>query len=333
MSAEELNDTLPEQEQVQALDEQPQEPKPEQPQEAKPPKKGMSSGLKRLITGALLAGIMAVFLLVLRPIFVQAMDIIAMIFLVAGGLEMRRALKAGGHQVMLVPLIVFDVVVYPLFWFFHTEGIMLAFALASVVTLVIFTFKHTYSLHDAGFTVFTLAYPSVFVAMIMAVNLYAGNLLALFMMIVVPLASDACAYFVGSIFGKHKLCPTISPKKSVEGLFGGIAGALIAGAAFLLLFDVFHVFDKTPNVGLTHLSTHLWVSILLYALLSVLCMLSGMVGDLVASWIKRQVGIKDYGRIFPGHGGVMDRMDSVIFSMPAIYIFFVIYNAIAGALA
>ncbi|MBO4534776.1 MAG: hypothetical protein J5755_02435, partial [Clostridia bacterium] len=96
MSAEELNNTSPEQQQVQALDEQPQESKSEQPQEAKPPKKGMSSGLKRLITGALLAGIMAVFLLVLRPIFVQAMDIIAMIFLVAGGLEMRRALKAGG---------------------------------------------------------------------------------------------------------------------------------------------------------------------------------------------------------------------------------------------
>lgn len=309
----------------------PQEETPVSEQQ-QPKRKAMSSGLKRLITGAVLAAIMLVFLLVLRPIFVEAMDIIAMIFLIAGGLEMRRALKAGGHQVMLAPLIVFDVVVYPLFWFFHTEGIMLAFAIASVVTLVIFTFKHTYSLQDAGFTVFTLAYPSCFVAMIMAVNHYAGNLLALFMMLVVPLASDACAYFVGSLFGKHKLCPTISPKKSVEGLYGGIAGALIAGAVFLLLFDVFHVFDNTPNVGLTHLSTHIWASVLLYALLSVLCMLSGMVGDLVASWIKRQVGIKDYGRIFPGHGGVMDRMDSVIFSMPAIYLFFVIYNAIVGAI-
>ena len=313
-------------------DVQDQNVQPSAPQEGKP-RKGMSSGLKRLITGVILAGTMLVFLLVLRPIFVQAMDIIAMLFLVAGGLEMRRALKAGGHNVMLSVLIVFDVIVYPLFWFFHAEGILLAFALSSAMALVIFTFKHSYTLKDVGFTVFTLMYPSVFVAMIMAVNLYAGNLLALFMMIAVPLASDAFAYFVGSMFGKHKLCPTISPKKSVEGLFGGIFGALVAGTAFLLLFDVFHVFDNTPNVGITHLSTHLWASILLYALLSVLCMLAGMVGDLVASWIKRQVGIKDYGRIFPGHGGVMDRMDSVIFCMPVIYIFFVIYNAVAGAIA
>ena len=202
--------------------------------------------------------------------------------------------------------------------------------MALAVALGIFTFRHTHSLTDLGLSIFNVIYPCVFVAMIMAVNLYAGNLLAIFVMIAVPLVSDAGAYYVGSKFGKRKLCPTISPKKSVEGLYGGVVGALVAGAAVMLLFDVFHVMDKLPNVGITALSDKLWASILLYALLSVLVMVAGMVGDLVASWVKRQVGIKDYGKIFPGHGGVMDRMDSVIFAMPIVYLFFTIYNAIVA---
>ena len=273
-------------------------------------------------------GVMLFFLLYLRTLSVYTFDVIGMFFVVMGGLEMYRALKAGKHNVMLAPLVVFFVAVYPLFWFFHTEGIMIATAVASCVALAIFTFRHTHTLQDLGLTIFNIVYPGVFVAMIMAVNLYAGNLLALLLLIAVPLASDAGAYFVGSKFGKRKLCPTISPKKSVEGLYGGVVGALVAGAAVMLLFDVFHVMDNFANVGLKALSDKLWVSILLYALLSVLVMVAGMVGDLVASWVKRQVGIKDYGKIFPGHGGVMDRMDSVIFAMPVVYLFFTVYNAV-----
>lgn len=294
------------------------------------PKKGMSSGLKRLLTGLCLLGVMLTFLLYFRTLCVHSFDLIGMFFIVMGGLEMYKALRSGGHNVMLAPLIVFFVAVYPLFWFFYTEGIMIATAVAACVALGIFTFKHTHSLTDLGLTVLNIVYPCVFVAMIMAVNLRAGNLLAILLMLAVPLASDAAAYFVGSKFGKRKLCPTISPKKSVEGLYGGVAGALIAGAAVMLLFDVFHVFDGFNNIGLTALSDKLWVSILLYALLSVLVMIAGMAGDLVASWIKRQVGIKDYGKIFPGHGGVMDRMDSVIFAMPIVYLFFTVYNLIVA---
>ena len=296
--------------------------------ENKPPRKGMSTGLKRLLTGLTLLGVMLFFLLYLRTLCVHSFDVIGMFFVVMGGLEMYKALREGGHNVMLPPLIVFFVLVYPLFWFFHTEGIMIATAIASCVALGIFTFRHSHSLTDLGLSIFNVVYPCVFVAMIMAVNLYAGNLLAILLLLAVPLASDACAYFVGSKFGRRKLCPTISPKKSVEGLYGGVLGALIAGAAVMLLFDVFHVMDGFANVGLTALSDKLWVSGILYAVLSVLVMLAGMVGDLVASWVKRQVGIKDYGKIFPGHGGVMDRMDSVIFAMPIVYLFFTIYHAI-----
>ena len=304
-------------------------------------KKGMSGGLKRLLTGLALLSVMLFFLLYLRTICVHAFDIIGMFFVVMGGLEMYKALKSGGHNVMLAPLIVFFVTVYPLFFVLQwlntrygattngAEGILLATAVSACTALGIFTFRHEHSLTDLGLTILNIVYPGVFVAMIMAINLYAGNLLAILLLLAVPLASDAGAYYVGSKFGKRKLCPTISPKKSVEGLYGGVIGALIAGAAVMLLFDVFHVMDSIDPNGLHALSDKWWLRVLLYVVLSVLVMIAGMVGDLVASWIKRQVGIKDYGKIFPGHGGVMDRMDSVIFAMPAVYVFFTIYNAVA----
>lgn len=301
---------------------------PSSPVEVIKPRRKLSSGLQRLLTGVVLLAIVVVFLAVLRPLCIHSFDILGMFFVITGCIEMRRALQHGGHRIMLVPMLIFFILIYPLFWFFQTEGIMIAFALSAACALGIFTFKHAYSVTDMGLSILTVLYPGVFVAMIMAINLYAGDLLAILVLLAVPLASDACAYFVGSKFGKHKLCPEISPKKSVEGLVGGVIGALLVGVALLLVFDVFHLLDNVANVRLTKLSTNIGVSVVLYFVLCLLAMVGGMAGDLVASWIKRQVGIKDYGRIFPGHGGVMDRMDSVIFAMPVVYLFFTIYNAV-----
>lgn len=109
--------------------------------------------------------------------------------------------------------------------------------------------------------------------------------------------SDVFAYLVGTLIGRHKLIPEISPKKTVEGAVGGI---LFATAAFLLYgFAVGRVFDLRPNYVMLLLSG---------ALLAIV----SQVGDLVASLLKREHGVKDYGRLFPGHGGVMDRFDSVL---------------------
>jgi phosphatidate cytidylyltransferase len=158
----------------------------------------------------------------------------------------------------------------------------------------------------------------------MCVNFHAGDLLAILMMLVIPLADDAFAYFVGSKFGKHKLIPAISPKKSVEGLIGGIVGGLLAQAVLFLLFEVFGVFNNVNNIAIKSISDKLFVSIPIYVVLALILIAADFAGDLVASRIKRIVGIKDYGKIFPGHGGVMDRLDSLIFAMPVVYVFFTI---------
>ncbi len=109
---------------------------------------------------------------------------------------------------------------------------------------------------------------------------------------------DTCAYCVGRKFGKHKMAPVLSPKKSVEGAVGGVAGAAALGIIYALL-------TRGPIVE--------------YLIICAAGALISMVGDLAASAVKRNMNIKDYGKLIPGHGGVLDRFDSVIFTAPVIY--------------
>lgn len=111
--------------------------------------------------------------------------------------------------------------------------------------------------------------------------------------------ADIFAYFTGYFFGKRKLCPHLSPKKTIEGAIGGLAGALVLG----LIFGLF--FAKS-------LLLHCIIATFIAAVFSAL-------GDLTASAYKRKMGIKDYGNLIPGHGGIMDRFDSVLFTAPVIY--------------
>ena len=120
---------------------------------------------------------------------------------------------------------------------------------------------------------------------------------------VVAFLSDSGAYFIGCRFGKHKLAPLISPKKSVEGVFGGVSFAVVGMLLYTMVLQVF--FDASVNYGYA----------LVYAILGSGI---GVFGDLCFSVIKRQTGIKDYGTLFPGHGGVMDRFDSMLFVCPLI---------------
>lgn len=128
---------------------------------------------------------------------------------------------------------------------------------------------------------------------------------------------DTWAYFVGSRFGKHKLSPKISPKKSVEGAIGGVVGSVVFCVATYFVCD--HFFFVLDTVK--------WWMV---ALGAVIVSILGMCGDLSASVIKRNFGEKDFGNIFPGHGGVLDRMDSFLVTMPVLYVIIQVGLAIAG---
>ena len=130
------------------------------------------------------------------------------------------------------------------------------------------------------------------------------------MSLAVAWLNDTCAYFSGYFFGKRKLCPEISPKKTVEGAIGGVFGDLIVCCILALVFGI--VTGEAIN----------WVSFVIFVPIGAII---AIFGDLCASAIKRQYGVKDYGKIMPGHGGIMDRFDSWIFVAPMLYLWNIYY--------
>ncbi len=130
-----------------------------------------------------------------------------------------------------------------------------------------------------------------------------------YMTICASWVSDAGAYFAGSFWGKHKLCPTLSPKKTVEGVFGGFFLNVLA----MIVFGVSYNYIFYGGA--------LRMSYLSLVLIGLIATVISILGDLTFSFIKRSRGIKDYGSIIPGHGGILDRFDSVVFVAPFVYFF------------
>ena len=120
---------------------------------------------------------------------------------------------------------------------------------------------------------------------------------------------DTLALFGGRRFGKRALCPEVSPKKTVEGALFGLLGSVLFGVITTLVFSIFTV----PPI-FWHI-----------AILSLIAGLAGQVGDLFASLVKRHCEIKDFSNVFPGHGGMMDRLDSVFFSTVVVYVYYIFY--------
>ena len=137
-------------------------------------------------------------------------------------------------------------------------------------------------------------------------NFHVGQFIVL-LPLLAAWGADTCALFAGMLFGKHKLAPVVSPKKTVEGAVGGVVGGAVLVLIAALIMN-----------ALMGLEMPVWAALALGAAGAVL----GEVGDLSFSVIKRQTGIKDYGHIFPGHGGVLDRFDSVLFVAPFAEILF-----------
>lgn len=155
-------------------------------------------------------------------------------------------------------------------------------------------------------TFFACIYAPVMLSFIWLIREWHGGFYLVWLVFISSWISDTCAYLVGRTFGKHKLAPVLSPKKSVEGSIGGIFGAALIG--FLYGF----VLQKTNTLNLPYQALY-------FALIGGVGSVLSQLGDLAASGIKRDHDIKDYGKLIPGHGGIMDRFDSVIVTAPLIY--------------
>ena len=151
-------------------------------------------------------------------------------------------------------------------------------------------------------------YPALFLlTMLLANDMGANAFIVLLLAFVVSPCSDSMAYFVGSLIGGKKLCPKISPNKTWAGAIGGTIGGVISGIVVYLIFN--------PVVNF-------FSPILFFVLVGLFASIATLFGDLFESLIKRSVGIKDMGKIMPGHGGVLDRIDGTMFAMTFIYLVF-----------
>ncbi|ORV00352.1 phosphatidate cytidylyltransferase [Mycobacterium bohemicum] len=240
------------------------------------------------------------------------------VVLVAGAIlvathEVVRRLREAGYSIPVVPLLAGGQLTVWLTWPFHAAGALSGFGVTVVVCLFWRLLMQDNSkrpdpfvgspsanyLRDASATVFLAAWVPLF-ASFAALLVYpkdgAGRVFCLMLTVV---ASDVGGYAVGVLFGKHPMVPAISPKKSWE----GFAGSLIFGITAATLAATF-LADRSP-----------WIGVLLGVVLVITCTL----GDLVESQVKRDLGIKDMGRLLPGHGGLMDRLDGVLPSAVATW--------------
>lgn len=215
--------------------------------------------------------------------------------------------RAGGTKGLEV-IGYIGIVTYYLLMTFCQERIylflMLIVILAAFMFLYVFSFPR-YHAEQIMCAFFCVAYAPVMLSFIFLVRELPYGIYSVWMIFISSWICDTCAYAVGMLIGKHKLAPVLSPKKSIEGAVGGVLGAAIVGA----LYAYFVVEPVIREQKVT------WVFVLISAVGAVI----SQVGDLAASAIKRNHEIKDYGKLIPGHGGVMDRFDSVIFTAPMIY--------------
>ncbi len=264
----------------------------------------------RVISGAVMTVILVAAIILGGPVIGVLMWGISLI----GYFEMERALglHTGAKSLNILELLSYiTITVYyavmillsgkEYIWY---QMILVVFLLLNMA-LYVFTFPK-YDWKQMVANLFSLIYAPVMLSFIYLIREdFEHGAYIVVMVFIASWISDTGAYFVGSACGKHKLAPVLSPKKSVEGSIGGIVCAAGIGALYALLLE---------RLGLCP-AEYIWV----FAIIGGLGSIISQLGDLGASAIKRQTGIKDYGKLIPGHGGIMDRFDSVIVTAPLIY--------------
>lgn len=177
-----------------------------------------------------------------------------------------------------------------------------AFVFILMVSMVIFHGRLTFA--DVATAFAGVAYISVFFLHILLLRQLTLGKILIWLLFISAWATDTFAYFCGKGFGKHKLCPSISPKKTVEGAAGGVIGCLVC----VLLYCF--IIAKYNNLNVNYVNA---------VVFSILASIFSQFGDLAASCIKREHGVKDYGNLIPGHGGILDRFDSALLIAPLVY--------------
>lgn len=236
-----------------------------------------------------------------------------------GLFEFYRAVRKENQKKSLEIVGYAGAIVYYLVLLFagEVENLFLVLILTVIVMMFIYVFTYpVFVSTELMSTVFGILYVPVMLSFVYLTRSYQDGKYLVWLILLSSWICDTCAYCVGMLLGKHKLAPVLSPKKSIEGAVGGTAGSAIAGA----LYGVYLVRAHGQRIEI----------IILFAIISALGAIVSQVGDLTASAIKRNHDIKDYGNLIPGHGGILDRFDSVIVTAPMIYMLAVFLIGKAG---
>ncbi|KXO16689.1 phosphatidate cytidylyltransferase [Clostridiales bacterium KA00134] len=253
---------------------------------------------KRVATGVI-GGALLALILYLGGLYLQVAILIVDIFMC---LELKSALKRKNIKLNLPSMLIGSILIF-LEYFYELPFLLPIFAVLFLAFLSILV-TDKYNVEDGINTCFAFLYGPVLISTLR----FLDKTPFLVLVFLVAFGTDTFAYIVGMNFGKHKLIPKVSPNKSVEGAIGGILGSLIL-SMFYLYFRGIHL--------------TVWIALFL-----ILASISGQIGDLIASKIKRFTGIKDFGHILPGHGGFMDRFDSILMVAPVIYLAYQILKGV-----
>lgn len=215
----------------------------------------------------------------------------------------------------------FGVLLAALFGIAHTDGNIFLYELCfltaalyiGVIFLLMVLCHKTVTTVNAATAFFGAFFPALLYSYLIALRNGGDGRYLIVLLFAAVWAADGGAYFVGVLFGKHPLAPSLSPKKTVEGAIGGIFGAVAAMIIYyFVLKGAFGVECSMPVM----------------LLVGVLCAIIGPVGDIAMSAVKREYEIKDYGNLIPGHGGVLDRFDSILLASPLVFIINALLNMI-----
>jgi phosphatidate cytidylyltransferase len=282
--------------------------------------------LKRIVSGIIASAILAAILLL--PSWVLGCTVLAASLL--GIYEYARAVRMKGIKVDL-PVSYAAAFVLVVYSFFTTlparEGSPFTEFVESIFTdtaigaglflIVVFLFSRIlfengkYKMDDVAYTLFGIVYiPYLLSFAAMIRNMDRGSEY-IWMVIIGASVTDIFAYFSGTLFGRNKIIPDISPKKTVEGSIGGALGSMLTMLAY---GGIFINRAGAPRVEVYH-----------FLIMGLLCGVISQIGDWAASAIKRTTGVKDFGNLIPGHGGIMDRCDSILFVAPVVYFYISIF--------
>ncbi|MBE5743925.1 MAG: CDP-archaeol synthase [Clostridiales bacterium] len=269
--------------------------------------------LKRTLTGAIVV-VATVIAFILRTVDIRLFDLFAIILTVMGACELIKALGGKITKTQKILSIIFALAVIPFNVFL--KNYLLIFVLGYLaLSLIISVFVSGADIQKLGYFILALIYPTLILLSLSLINhVGAFALFALVLTFATSYSTDTMAYLVGSKFKGKKLCPTISPNKTVSGAIGGVIGGILGG---ILTYYAFILININPFVAYDKITVLFFI-----VMTGIVFSIVTQVGDLFESFLKRGLDIKDMGSILPGHGGILDRVDGLMFTALAVFLFY-----------